>query len=399
MISTQLDLFGGPPKPPKNIREEEAPVVAEPLPAKAEEPVLETEPEIRELTAEEPVLEAVADNEDEDLPEWIDQPVLEAEPAIMDEPSFEPFSDEQDEPLVEFISDIPDEKEPEPDVVDEGEYVPDSVEEDEYETESELEEEPEHLSDLAEVQEYDAPFDVEEQPDNKRAVEITADAASIPSDTVHVQLPSHEASPVIFTSLTPVEGFVVEEEQTAEKNEPKPEEEEEEDAPVLEDDDNTLVLQDEEPPSPPFMVEAITSNDVIIGGEPAAEVEDAHAENANETKEGQLQIPDDEKLFLRQYYTMRETSTMFGVNQSLLRYWENEFDVLKPKKNRKGDRYFRPEDIKNLELIYHLLKVRKFTIEGAREYIKSKKKALDTFELVQRLEKLKLFLHELKTHL
>ena len=110
-----------------------------------------------------------------------------------------------------------------------------------------------------------------------------------------------------------------------------------------------------------------------------------------------LSIPEDNILYSRQYYTMRETAAMFNVNQSLLRFWENEFDVLKPKKNRKGDRYFRPDDIRNLEMIHHLLKVRKFTIEGAKEYIKSRKRSLETFEMVQRLEKLKLFLQELKT--
>jgi glycosyltransferase involved in cell wall biosynthesis len=85
-------------------------------------------------------------------------------------------------------------------------------------------------------------------------------------------------------------------------------------------------------------------------------------------------IPADQALYSRQYYTMRETANMFNVNQSLLRFWENEFDILKPKKNRKGDRYFRPDDIKNLELIYHLLRVRKFTINGAKDYLKNKYK-------------------------
>jgi DNA-binding transcriptional MerR regulator len=93
---------------------------------------------------------------------------------------------------------------------------------------------------------------------------------------------------------------------------------------------------------------------------------------------------------------MRETVGMLGLSHSVLRYWENEFTVLKPRKNRKGDRYFRPADIKNLQLIHHLLKVRKFTIEGAREYLKNQNKALDTFEMVQRLERIKHFLQELK---
>lgn len=112
-----------------------------------------------------------------------------------------------------------------------------------------------------------------------------------------------------------------------------------------------------------------------------------------------LNVPPDEELFKRQYYSMRETSAMFGVNQSLLRFWENEFDILQPKKNKKGDRYFRPVDIKNLVLIYHLLRVRKFTLDGAKEYLQAHKNAGNTFELIRRLEKLKSFLLELKAGL
>lgn len=112
-----------------------------------------------------------------------------------------------------------------------------------------------------------------------------------------------------------------------------------------------------------------------------------------------LNIPPDEELFKRQYYSMRETAAMFKVNQSLLRFWENEFDILQPKKNKKGDRYFRPADVKNLQLIYHLLRVRKFTTEGAKEYLKNHNKALDSYELAQKLEKIKSFLHELKANL
>ena len=112
-----------------------------------------------------------------------------------------------------------------------------------------------------------------------------------------------------------------------------------------------------------------------------------------------LNIPPDEELYKRQYYSMRETAAMFDLPQPLLRHWEIEFDIVAPKKNKKGDRHFRPVDIKNLQLIYHLLKVKKFTLDGARAYLQSRNKALDTFELTQRLEKLKLFLYELKAHL
>src|SRR5690606_26159364 len=75
-----------------------------------------------------------------------------------------------------------------------------------------------------------------------------------------------------------------------------------------------------------------------------------------------------EKMTLdKQYYSISEVAGMFRVNTSLVRYWENEFDILQPKKNRKGDRLFRQEDIQNLKLIYHLLRERKYTIEGAKQ--------------------------------
>jgi DNA-binding transcriptional MerR regulator len=90
---------------------------------------------------------------------------------------------------------------------------------------------------------------------------------------------------------------------------------------------------------------------------------------------------------------------MFRVNQSLLRFWESEFDILQPRKNKKGDRYFRPVDIKNLHLIYHLLRQRKYTIDGARDFLKKNKKAEERFDLIQRLQEIKGFLQEWKGHL
>ena len=121
---------------------------------------------------------------------------------------------------------------------------------------------------------------------------------------------------------------------------------------------------------------------------------------ASNTLDKALDIPADDALFQKQYYTMGQVSEMFHVNQSMLRFWENEFDILKPKKNKKGDRYFRPVDIKNLELIYHLLRQRKFTIDGAKTFLKQQKqKAADSFAAVQSLEKLKAFLVELKTNI
>jgi len=112
-----------------------------------------------------------------------------------------------------------------------------------------------------------------------------------------------------------------------------------------------------------------------------------------------IQIPEDEILFQKQYYSIGEVAVMFRENQSLIRYWETEFDILQPRKNRKGDRFFRPVDVKNLVLIYDLLRRRKFTIEGAKDYLKKDKKAEEKFKMIQSLEKIKSFLLELKASL
>lgn len=109
-----------------------------------------------------------------------------------------------------------------------------------------------------------------------------------------------------------------------------------------------------------------------------------------------IEVPEDDILFQKQYYSMGEVAAMFKENQSLIRYWETEFDILQPRKNRKGDRFFRPVDIKNLVLIYDLLRRRKFTIEGAKDYLKKNKKAEEKFAMIQSLEKIKAFLLELK---
>ena len=112
-----------------------------------------------------------------------------------------------------------------------------------------------------------------------------------------------------------------------------------------------------------------------------------------------IAVPEDAILFQKQYYSIGEVAGWFRVNQSLLRYWESEFDILQPRKNRKGDRFFRPVDIKNLQLIYDLLRRRKFTIEGARDYLKKTKKTDEKFVMIQSLERIKSFLNELKASL
>lgn len=110
-------------------------------------------------------------------------------------------------------------------------------------------------------------------------------------------------------------------------------------------------------------------------------------------------IPNDETLNQKSYYSIGEVSAMFQVNPSLLRFWETEFNVLKPKKNGKGDRFYRPDDIRNLKMIYHLLRERKYTIDGAREFMKNSKHAERKFELIHSLKSLKNFLNELKANL
>ncbi len=100
------------------------------------------------------------------------------------------------------------------------------------------------------------------------------------------------------------------------------------------------------------------------------------------------------------YYSIGEISKAFGVNASLIRFWEKEFEILKPKKNAKGNRKFTPEDVKNLKLIFHLVKERGFTLDGAKTHLKeNQKKTLDKFEIVQKLESIKSQLTELKKQL
>ena len=84
---------------------------------------------------------------------------------------------------------------------------------------------------------------------------------------------------------------------------------------------------------------------------------------------------------------MGEIAKAFDVNQSLIRFWDKEFDILKPKKNAKGNRMFTPDDVKNLQLIFHLVKERGFTLEGAKVHLKEgQKKTLDKFEIIRKLE-------------
>lgn len=102
----------------------------------------------------------------------------------------------------------------------------------------------------------------------------------------------------------------------------------------------------------------------------------------------------------KRYYSMGELAKAFNVNASLIRFWDKEFDILKPKKNAKGNRMFTPEDVKNLKLIYHLVKERGFTLEGAKTHLKDQqKKTLDKFDIISKLEGIKVQLLNIKSEL
>ncbi|NAS14365.1 MerR family transcriptional regulator [Poritiphilus flavus] len=102
----------------------------------------------------------------------------------------------------------------------------------------------------------------------------------------------------------------------------------------------------------------------------------------------------------KRYYGIGEVARAFDVNTSLIRFWEKEFDVIQPKKNAKGNRKFTPKDIKNLQLIYHLVKERGFTLEGAKIHLREERqKTLSNFEIIQKLERVKSELIKIKNQL
>jgi DNA-binding transcriptional MerR regulator len=102
----------------------------------------------------------------------------------------------------------------------------------------------------------------------------------------------------------------------------------------------------------------------------------------------------------KRYYTIGEVAEKFNVNTSLIRFWETEFDTLRPKKNKKGDRQFTQKDIDCVQTIYHLVKEKGFTLQGAKDIIKaSAKEQNEKAALIASLEKLKSFLTELRNNL
>jgi len=102
----------------------------------------------------------------------------------------------------------------------------------------------------------------------------------------------------------------------------------------------------------------------------------------------------------KRYYKIGEVAKAFGVNTSHIRFWEKEFDILKPKKNNKGNRLFTQEDLKNLKLIYHLVKEKGFTLDGAKNKMKeSPKKVESNHEIISRLETIRAELVSIKNQL
>lgn len=111
-----------------------------------------------------------------------------------------------------------------------------------------------------------------------------------------------------------------------------------------------------------------------------------------------MEVKRHEKL----YYSIGEVAKMFDVNTSLIRFWEKEFDVINPKKNKKGNRMFTPKDVDNFHLIYHLVKEKGYTLKGAKDILtqENKKVKVDTeIEVVKTLKQTKDFLLKLRDQL
>ena len=108
-------------------------------------------------------------------------------------------------------------------------------------------------------------------------------------------------------------------------------------------------------------------------------------------------VPYKEKEITKRYYTIGEVADELGVATSLIRFWETEFDIINPKKNRKGNRQFTPEDIKKIKMIYHLVKEKGYTLHGARDFIKNDANAaMEKIDMIQSLKNIRSFLTELR---
>ncbi len=104
-----------------------------------------------------------------------------------------------------------------------------------------------------------------------------------------------------------------------------------------------------------------------------------------------------EKKIEKLYYSIGEVAELFEVNASLIRFWEKEFDILKPQKNKKGNRLFTQQDLGNLRIIYHLVKERGFTLQGAKDKLRQNKEdVVNKVDVIDSLNRIKGFLLDLK---
>ena len=98
-------------------------------------------------------------------------------------------------------------------------------------------------------------------------------------------------------------------------------------------------------------------------------------------------MPFQEKKIKKIYYSIGEVAVMFDVNKSLIRFWEKEFNIIKPKKNKKGNRYFTEKDINNFKIIFHLVKERGYTLDGAKKKLRENKEGtIKNVEIVNQLK-------------
>ncbi len=111
-------------------------------------------------------------------------------------------------------------------------------------------------------------------------------------------------------------------------------------------------------------------------------------------------MPYKEPKIEKLYYTIGEVADMFNVNTSLIRFWEKEFDIIKPNKNKKGNRLFTPADVENFHLIFHLVKEKGMTLKGAQKKMEENREdTINNFEVVSKLKDIKSILLDMKENL
>ena len=98
-------------------------------------------------------------------------------------------------------------------------------------------------------------------------------------------------------------------------------------------------------------------------------------------------MPLKQKTIKKIYFSIGEVAEIFDVNNSLIRFWEKEFSIIKPKKNKKGNRYFTEKDINNFKIIFHLVKERGYTLDGAKKKLRENKDGtIKNVEIVNKLK-------------